>query len=290
MNFFKKVAILLLSVLGENFAKPLDTPERASLRKRMDQDEAASYVYRSDNNGPPQIFYLTSGDLRRSFHIPPSIPSVLSPYRGSLGPYHYSQPYAPAYPVNYYPTKAKSSLITIRPSPVDPISDEHSGSHSASSSSESNESRRHRKPQHSYESQDHSSEGGQSYEDKYLKNLGKKSKKGYKTEVKFQKAKKGTYGNEHEDGHYGQDGDKKHSQYDEADSYSAHHSGEKKAKKGKFGSKKHHKKGSKSKGYHNVFMKDEYKKDHTFYGKIFQFDLPSQFVDVSRFHFRFRYF
>lgn len=31
------------------------------------------------------------------------------------------------------------------------------------------------------------------------------------------------------------------------------------------GEKKHHKKGSKTTGYHNVYHKDEYKKDHKFY-------------------------
>ncbi|KAG5669839.1 hypothetical protein PVAND_000130 [Polypedilum vanderplanki] len=36
-------------------------------------------------------------------------------------------------------------------------------------------------------------------------------------------------------------------------------------KEGKYDEQHQRKKGKKSKGYHNIFMKDEYKKDHTFY-------------------------
>lgn len=248
---------MLLSVAAVS-AKPVDNEERTMLRKRMDTDSAASsYVYRSDNHGPPQYYYLTSDDLNRNFDFKPSALPL---------DYYKSSPlvtYAPAYLTNYYPPKTKSSVNAFKPSPPD------TSKSSSSSSEESNESGRDdSKAKHSQESQDHSSEGGQSHEDKYHKKKGKKSKTGYSKELKFKKGKKGSYEREYKDKDFEAEGEKDSKKYDEADNYHEHESQAEHKKGGKYGSKKHHKKGSKSKGYHNVFMKDEYKKDHTFYGKF----------------------
>lgn len=250
---------MLLSVLGDLTAKPIENEERMMLRKRMDSESSASsYVYRSDNQGPPHFYYLSSEDLNRNFHIQPSAAPLV---------YYKSSPfvtYAPAFPSNYYPSKTKSSLIAFKPSPPDT-----SKSSSASSSSEeSNESGRDdSKAKHSNESEDHSSEGGQSHEDKYHKKKGNKSSKGYSNEIKFKKGKKGSYEKEYKDKDHEEEGENDSKKYHEADNYHQHEAQGEHKKGGKYGSKKHHKKGSKSKGYHNVFMKDEYKKDHTFYGK-----------------------
>lgn len=254
----KSIFFVLLSLFSEISAEPLENDDRLSLRNRMDTDHAASsYFYRSDNNGPPQILYLTSDDLNRNFHFRPS-PSPLVYYKSS--PF---VTYAPAYPTNYYPPKTKSSLVSFKPSPPDT-----SKSLSSSSESESNESGRdNSKANHSDESKDHSSESGQSHEDKYHKKKGKKLSNGYKKEMKFKKGKKGSYEREYKEKDFDAEGDNSSKKYDEADNYHSHESQGQHKKGGKYGSKKHHKKGSKSKGYHNVFMKDEYKKDHTFYGE-----------------------
>lgn len=262
MHFNVKAVIVLLSVISESLAKPTESTDRLMLRQQMDQDNAASYVYRSDNNGPPTIYYLTADGLSRTFHQQPS-PII---YHPKVVPYTYSQPYASAYPISYYPPKTKSNLIVPHPQKVEII--EAPTDDSSSSSEESNESSEESsKSNVSNESQDHSSEGVKSQEEKFHKKNGEKSEKGYKKEFKYQKGKKGSYDKDHNSGDDGEKGEKKESQYDEADKFKQHEEGSEKKKTGDYGSKKHHKKGSKSKGYHNIFMKDEYKKDHTFYGK-----------------------
>jgi Domain of unknown function (DUF4779) len=287
MNFGKHIAVLLLPVLGVVVvARPVDNPDQVMLRRRMDQAESASYMYRSDNNGPAQVIYLTSGDAnRRNFNLP--LPALTI---RSAGPSYarITQSYAPAYPVNYYPPKTKADAVFKPSQPIYapahiPRSQSSSSSSSSSSGSGSDESSRHHPQSHHRSGSDESSrhhphshhqsgefsaEGGHSNEDKFHKKKGHKAAKGYTTDVKFKKAKKGEYGHKHEEGNFGEQGGKKSSHYDEGDKYSEHHEAAQNEKGGKFGSKKHHKKGSKSKGYHNVFMKDEYKKDHTFYGKL----------------------
>jgi hypothetical protein len=266
-----KFVILILTVLGESLAKPVENFERMMLRKRMDQDHAASsYVYRSDNNGPTQVYYLTADDLSRNYHHKPS-PLVY--YESS--PLTVSNVYASAYPTSSYPApKPKQILPPFKPSPlleeyVEPRDDSSSSSGSSSSSEESHEGGANAsKANFSHQDDDHSEEGGKSHDDKYNKKHGEKSNKGYKNELKFSKGKKGSYDKKYDAGNHEEEGDKKSSKYDESDNYHEHHSKDHKKKGGKYGSKKHHKKGSKSKGYHNVFMKDEYKKDHTFYGKL----------------------
>lgn len=256
----------------------------------MDSDGATSYVYRSDNNGPPQIYYLTGDGLSKNF------PSYKPSEQREIVPYIYSQPYASAYPISYYPPKTKSELVlpitrsnldapVIRSEYVAPVvhsneyiapvihsSEErvdHSGDDSSSSSGESGEGGRdYSGSSESDESKEHLKEGGQAQEEKFNRKKGKKLKKNYKKEFKFSKGKKGSYNKEDDNGDYGEAGDKKASHYDDHNKHSEHESSDKQEKGGQFDKKKHHKKGSKSKGYHNVFMKDEYKKDHTFYGKI----------------------
>lgn len=266
MSFGKQIVVLLLPVLGcVVVAGPFEHPQQMMLRRRMDQDESASYMYRSDNNGPAQVIYLSSGGLNKHFIPPPAALTIRT-----AGPYKVSQSYAPAYPVNYYPPKTKANVV-FKPSqqiyaPAHIPRSHSSSSSSSSSGSGSDESSRHHPHSH-HQSGEFSVEGGQSNEDKFAKKKGHKAAKGYTTDVKFKKAKKGEYGHKHEEGDFGEKGAKKASHYDEGDKYSEHHEAAQSEKGGKYGSKKHHKKGSKSKGYHNVFMKDEYKKDHTFYGK-----------------------
>lgn len=280
----------MLSIVGETIAKPTDNNQRLMLRQQLDQDKAASYVFRSDNHGPPMVYYLTADDLNRNYYHPPPTPRV---YHHTSPPYKYSSSYAAGYPRSYSVPRSTSGGFT--PYPVNIHLDDHSikadlddhsiqadlddhsvkadlndrSSDSSSSSEESNESGHADSRSHDShnDSKDHSAEGGKSAEEKYHKKNGKKSSKGYNNQFKFSKGKKGSYDNEHDSGDHKEDGGHKSSKYDEADNYKEHDEESHKKKGGHFGSKKNHKKGSKSKGYHNVFMKDEYKKDHTFYGE-----------------------
>lgn len=108
-------------------------------------------------------------------------------------------------------------------------------------------------------------EDGSEYGEEDFSKKGEEEHKGYKNDHEFSKGEKGHYEKGDHQSHYEHEGGKKGSEYDEADHYGEHHEGEKKEKGGKFGEKKKHKKGSKTTGYHNVYHKDEYKKDHTFY-------------------------
>lgn len=290
MFSFGSFIVLVLSVqLSEVITKPMQEFDHALLRKRMDFDGATSFVYRSDNNGPAQIYYLTGDGLSKHF------PSYKPSHQREVVPYVYSKPYASAYPISHYPPKAKSepsvpflrsettspiysSEITYpmtRSQNVEPVQHtsseeraDHSGDDSWSSSEESGEGGRDYSGSHETDHhKGHLEEGGHSQEEKYKKKNGKESNKDYKKEFKFSKGKKGSYNREHNGGDFGEDGGKKSSHYDEHKKQSEHESEGKHEKGGKFDAKKHHKKGSKSKGYHNVFMKDEYKKDHTFYGE-----------------------
>jgi len=110
------------------------------------------------------------------------------------------------------------------------------------------------------------SEGGKKFENSYQKKHGFKTNEGYNTDQKYSQGKKDSYDKKHDSGNENSEKKNKASNYEdheqsEDDNNQGHtENGE------KYNSKKQHKKGSKSKGYHNVFMKDEYKKDHIFYG------------------------
>jgi hypothetical protein len=251
-----QIYLVVLTIISEVVSKPLQNEETVILRHRMDSDDSASsYVYRKDNHGAPQIYYLSADDLNRKFYSKPTSAPLV---------YYKPAPYVTYAPNYYYQPKMRSRIVAFKPSPVDT-------SKSQSSSSESDEShgRDHDShDKHSSESDDHSEEGGKSHEEKYHKKQGKKSTKGYNKELKYSKGDKGSYEKEYKDKDFEEEGENDSKKYDEADSYHNHEAEGHHKKGGKFGSKKHHKKGSKSKGYHNVFMKDEYKKDHTFYGKF----------------------
>lgn len=81
-------------------------------------------------------------------------------------------------------------------------------------------------------------------------------------------AKKGDTGeNEHTSDHHQAQSKKKKddSGHEHKEESEEHHKAKKGQKGGKAGEKKHHKKGNKASGYHNVFHKDEFKEDKTFY-------------------------
>lgn len=118
---------------------------------------------------------------------------------------------------------------------------------------------------HHEESDGYAKEDGSDYGEEHNSKHGNEASKGYKNEHEFDKGEKGHHHDENHADHYNKHGGKKSSEYDEGASYDQHEEGEKGSKGGKFGEKKSHKKGSKTTGYHNVFHKDEYKKDHTFY-------------------------
>ncbi|KAL1459633.1 hypothetical protein WDU94_011597 [Cyamophila willieti] len=107
--------------------------------------------------------------------------------------------------------------------------------------------------------------GGDSYDSAHHKEHGQSHDKGYKDYNEYDSKDKTKYGKEEDKGFYkGKDGHKKH-HYNEGDKYDEHHNKKKGSKGSKYGSSGYHKKGHKTNGYHNIFHKDEFKKEHKFY-------------------------
>ncbi|KAI5733363.1 hypothetical protein M8J76_010998 [Diaphorina citri] len=107
--------------------------------------------------------------------------------------------------------------------------------------------------------------GGGSYDSEHHNEHGHSHDKGYKDYNEYDTKEKSKYGKEEDKGFYnGKDGHKKH-HYNEGDKYGEHHNKKKGVKGSKYGSSGYHKKGHKTNGYHNIFHKDEFKKEHKFY-------------------------
>ncbi|KAF9422193.1 hypothetical protein HW555_002002, partial [Spodoptera exigua] len=107
--------------------------------------------------------------------------------------------------------------------------------------------------------------GGSNYGEKHHSAHGEKGSKGYHTEDHHAKGEAGHYGKKHDEGYYkeAEGGEKGH--HDEAAVHGKHYKGGKSYKGGDHGHKKHFSKGEDITGYHKVFHKDEFKKDHDFY-------------------------
>lgn len=122
---------------------------------------------------------------------------------------------------------------------------------------------------HDHSGGDHGSSyskgGKDSHGSEYYSRKGHKGNKSYDKAHKEAQGKQGKYDNANEAGHYADNGGKKASHFDEGSQYASNNEEGYKKSGGKHGEKKHHKKGSKTTGFHNVYHKDEYKKDHTFY-------------------------
>ncbi|EAT41075.1 AAEL007264-PA, partial [Aedes aegypti] len=111
----------------------------------------------------------------------------------------------------------------------------------------------------------HSEESEEVYEDEQSSKKNEKDRKGYKSKHGLRKGSKGSYDKEDHSHSYAKEGDRKKSYHDEDGYEKKHHDEGHKVSGGKHGEKKFHKKGSKTTGYHNVYHKDEFKKEHIFY-------------------------
>ncbi|XP_044729333.1 homeotic protein proboscipedia-like [Chrysoperla carnea] len=107
--------------------------------------------------------------------------------------------------------------------------------------------------------------GGEQFNAEHFSKQGEKGEKGYKSKHDYEKGQKGHHGNEHHKGYYDENAGHKAGHSDSGAYYDEGHQAAKAAKGENFHESKGHKKGSKTTGFHNVYHKDEYKKDHTFY-------------------------
>ncbi|XP_063229084.1 aspartate, glycine, lysine and serine-rich protein-like [Bacillus rossius redtenbacheri] len=107
--------------------------------------------------------------------------------------------------------------------------------------------------------------GGEAHDAAHHAVEGAKGEKGYKVEEAFDKGSAGKHGAEERKGFYGEEGASKKGHHDEAAHYGEQHKGEKGSQGQEYGRRSSHKKGHKTTGFHNVYHKDEFKKEHSFY-------------------------
>ncbi|CAG9767810.1 unnamed protein product [Ceutorhynchus assimilis] len=108
---------------------------------------------------------------------------------------------------------------------------------------------------------------GKIYNDYSTAKHGDKVDTGYKTVDTFSKGLKGKYDNQDSKSFYDQNGGNKHSIYDNAGKYNVNDAAGKTSLGGSFGQKDSHNKGSKTTGFHKVYHKDDFNKQHKFYDK-----------------------
>lgn len=94
---------------------------------------------------------------------------------------------------------------------------------------------------------------------------GSKGEKGYNNQENYDDAAKGQHLKENHQEEYSKNGENKANKQENSGYHSHSAEAAKGAKGGSFGKSNSHKKGSKTTGFHKVYHKDEYKKDHTFY-------------------------
>lgn len=106
---------------------------------------------------------------------------------------------------------------------------------------------------------------GSAYGEGHHSAQGEKGSKGYNSKGYHAKGESGHYGKKHDEGEYEEAEGEKKGHHDEAAAHGKHYASGEGYKGGDHGHKKHFSKGEDVSGYHKVFHKDEYKKDHDFY-------------------------
>ncbi|XP_046487786.1 uncharacterized protein [Neodiprion pinetum] len=112
---------------------------------------------------------------------------------------------------------------------------------------------------------DYESGSGAEHSAKKHSTHGEKGEKGYKNHQDFDNNEKGEHESENHKGQYSADGGRKKSHSSTSGHYAGHEEGSKGEGGLSYGTEASHKKGHKTSGFHNVYHKDEYKKDTDFY-------------------------
>lgn len=263
----------------------------------MDSSATSGFIYRSDNNGSPQIQYL--GATKNYQQNPSSLPF----------PYHAAA--AHSYVISHsnndglglsspYPKIEKhskddvdfSKAVSAIPEYIQKFqayrrsgadsddevedSEEINDEDSQYDDDDVDEPSRHTTKENILPAVYHSNHDNQpskynddsahsSYNSENHSKKGDKGSTDYKSDHQYSHGNSGKYGGESESGHHNENGGNKKSYVDDVSKYNNHHEEGQSSRGGKHSEKKQHKKGSKTTGYHNVYHKDEYKKDHIFY-------------------------
>lgn len=207
---------------------------------------ASGYIYRSDNNGPPSLIQLGA--------VPYQQPHAFAP------PLPLAQPLKLEAIEAYDLEPATLPYVAAKPIVVEDI--EEDDDDSDESSEEYLDSGDLVGLDHGHA---HEKGAGSEYSEENHAANGEKGSKGYNSKGHHAKAESGHYDKEHNEGYSSEaDGEKK-GHHDEVDVHGKHYEAGNSYKGGDNGHKKHFSKGEDITGYHKVFHKDEFKKDHDFY-------------------------
>ncbi|XP_047537569.1 histidine-rich protein PFHRP-II-like [Vanessa atalanta] len=202
---------------------------------------ATSYVYRSDNGGPASLI--------------------------QVGAHGYQQPqaFAPPLPIGQ-PLKAVEAY-DLAPIPLPYVAAKPIIIEDAEEDDESSDEGSEESSEEELAGEDvgHEVGGGSAYGEEHHAAKGEKGAKGYHSQDHHAKGIAGKYGKEHKEGYFHEAKGEKGEHHDEADAHGKHHEAGNSYKGGDHGHKKHFSKGEEVTGYHKVFHKDEFKKDHDFY-------------------------
>ncbi|XP_049885698.1 sarcoplasmic reticulum histidine-rich calcium-binding protein-like [Pectinophora gossypiella] len=203
---------------------------------------ASGYIYRSDNNGPASLIQL-----------------------GAV-PYQQPHAFAPPLPIAQPPKLEAFEAYDLAPAPLpyiaaEPIVEVDAGAEDEDDDDDDDDSsEEYLDHGHGYEKK-----GGNDYGAEHHEVHGEKGSKGYSSKDHHADGESGHYGKEHNEGFYKESEGKVNHHHDDADAHGKHHEAGGSYKGGNHGHKKHHSKGEEVTGYHKVFHKDEFKKDHDFY-------------------------
>ncbi|KAL0868311.1 hypothetical protein ABMA27_007837 [Loxostege sticticalis] len=206
---------------------------------------ATGYIYRSDNDGPASLIQLGAHAYEQpaAFAAPLPIAEPLKAFEAyQLGPV------APV-PLPYIAAQP----IVVEDAVEDGDDDEDSDYLSSGDLVGLGHG-------HGYEKG-----AGSDYGEEHHSAHGEKGSKGYDSKGHHAEGESGHYGKEHSEGFHSEGEGEKGSHHDEADAYGKHHESGESYEGGDHGHKKHFSKGEDVTGYHKVFHKDEFKKDHDFY-------------------------
>ncbi|XP_063385408.1 sarcoplasmic reticulum histidine-rich calcium-binding protein-like [Cydia fagiglandana] len=220
---------------------------------------ASGYIYRSDNGGPASLIQLGAQQYHQPAAFAPPLP-VAQPLTLPLPePEVYE---LPATPLTFH-------------GEAEPLAKHIAEQDEDDEDDVDDEEEDHTDPElyghligighghghgHAYEKG-----AGSDYGEEHHAAHGEKGSKGYSSKDHHASGEAGHYGKEHKEGHYGESEGEKAAHHDEADAHGKHHKAGSSYKGGDHGHKKHFSKGEDVTGYHKVFHKDEFKKDHDFY-------------------------
>lgn len=247
--------ILILLAFAAASVSATETNQMYVRRARMEDQAVGSsgYMYRSDSNGPTSYVHFSgsAGDLSGYGYPPIAITHSLDaiPEMYSNVQQYYPETYASDYKQD---VDVRGGIAAVEAEA---------------------EKQRQAYDQDLTKSRiitlDNGSEGsegsGENYDVSKYSGEGEKGEKGYENVDKYDEGSQGKHEKEEDKGFYDKKGGNKEGYHESSGHYGSKQEAAKGSKGESFSESSGHKKGSKTTGYHKVYHKDEYKKDHSFY-------------------------